>query len=191
MANGRVATGFSYPYVAIYSASGTTVTYSDAMPLARGVSVDVTIDEPSDNDFYADNQTAETISGTFTSGSISLTVDGLKDAAKKLILGLPTADTDGWTHYGDSQAVPYVGLGYITRYMEDGVTTYVPTLYPKVMFNNPGQSAATQEAEIDWQTANLTANLFRDDSANRDWFREKTAESTEAAALAALQTALS
>ena len=42
MANGRVATGFSKPIVAKYEAEGTTVTYTGAMPLARGVDVTLT-----------------------------------------------------------------------------------------------------------------------------------------------------
>ena len=39
-ANGRVITGFSQPYVALYSESGGTVTYASGQILARGVSVD-------------------------------------------------------------------------------------------------------------------------------------------------------
>ena len=40
MANGEVITGFSKPYVARYSESNGTVTYSNVQPLARGVSVE-------------------------------------------------------------------------------------------------------------------------------------------------------
>ena len=39
MANGRIITGFSKPYVAKYAESSGTVTYSDGMVLARGVEV--------------------------------------------------------------------------------------------------------------------------------------------------------
>ena len=41
MAAGRVATGFSLPYVARYSANGGVVTYSGARQLARGVNVNL------------------------------------------------------------------------------------------------------------------------------------------------------
>ena len=40
-AAGRVVTGFSKPYVAKYNVSGSTVTYSDGMKLARGVDVSI------------------------------------------------------------------------------------------------------------------------------------------------------
>ena len=186
MANGRVITGFSLPVVAEYSESGGTVTYANQAPLARGVSVDLSVDASSDNIFYADNQEAENLSGSFAGGTVTLTVDGLKTAAAKLILGLPAADTDGWTHYGDSQSIPYVGLGFIVRYMEESNTTYVPVILPKVMFANDSLAAATQEAEIDWQTTELTAAIYRDDTANHDWKIVGAGVDTEAAATAAI-----
>ena len=186
-ANGRVCTGFSKPYVALYAASGTTVTYSSCTALARGVEVSVEAEEASDaNNFYADNVLAESISGVFSGGTATLTVDGLLDATRKLIYGLPTADSLGWTHFGDSQSVPYVGIGFVTRYMSDGVTSYVPTILTKAIFQAEPQAAATQEDEVDWQTTELTATLLRDDSANHDWKLIGAAQTTEALAESAI-----
>ncbi len=182
-ANGRVCTGFSKPYVALYAASGTTVTYSSCCALARGVEVSVEAEEASDsNNFYADNILAESISGVFSGGTATLRVDGLLDATRKLVFGLPTADSLGWTHFGDNQAVPYVGIGFVTRYMSDGVTSYVPTVLTKAIFNAEPQSAVTQEDEIDWQTTELTAQLLRDDTDNHDWKVIGAAQTTEALA---------
>lgn len=188
-ANGKVATGFSFPYVAKYSASGTTVTYSSGMPLARGVDVTLSPESADDNVFYADNRNAESAAGEFTGGTVSLTVDGLLSTAARLIYGLPEA-VDGWTAYGDNMEVPYVGIGYITRYMSDGVTTYVPTVICKARFALPEREAATQEDEIDWQTQSLEATLFRGDDANHNWLFEGTDYSTETAALTALEAKL-
>lgn len=182
-ANGRVCTGFSKPYVALYAASGTTVTYSSGTALARGVEVSVEAEESSEaNNFYADNVLAESISGVFSGGTATLTVDGLLDTTRKMIYGLPTADSLGWTHFGDSQSVPYVGIGFVTRYMSDGVTSYVPTILTKAIFQAEPQAAATQEEDVDWQTTELTATLLRDDSANHDWKMIGTAQTTEALA---------
>lgn len=190
MANGRVITGFSLPYVATYANSGTTVTYSNGMALARGVSVALSVDAASDNIFYADNQEAENLSGTFSGGTATLTVDGLKNAAAQLILGLPSADEDGWIAYGDDQSIPYVGVGFIVRYMENSTTTYVPIVLPKVMFAIPGVDAATQEAEIDWQTQELTASIYRDDTSSRNWKYVGEAQSTESEAYALITAKL-
>lgn len=187
MAYGRVCTGFSKPYVAVYSATGGTVTYTDKQNLARGVSVSLEVESSDDNVFYADNQAAEHAGGFFTGGTVTLTVDGLKDAARKLILGLPTADTDGWTKYGNDINTPYVGIGYIARYMSDGVEKFVPTLITKAKFNIPNQSANTQGESIEWQTEELSATIMRDDSANAVWKMVGKEYDTEALAEAALQ----
>ncbi len=76
-----VTTGFSKPYIAKYSNTGTAVTYSDGMKLGRGVELKLDIDTADDNNFYADNVVAETETSQFTSGSVTTTVDGLEPAA--------------------------------------------------------------------------------------------------------------
>ena len=191
MANGRVCTGFSDPFVALYANSGTTITYSSCTPLARGVEVTVEAEESSDsNNFYADNVLAESIQGIFSGGTATLTVDGLLDTTRKLIYGLPTADGDGWTHFGDSQSVPYVGIGFVTRYMSGGVTSYVPTILTKAIFAAEPQEAATQSDEVEWQTTELQATLLRDDSANHDWKWIGAGQATQAAAVSMITTAL-
>ena len=191
MAAGRVLTGFSKPYVAKYTASGNTVTYSDGMPLARGVSVSLDIESSDDNTFYADNQAAESAAGAFSSGSLTLTVDGTKKDARRLIHGLPAAGNDGLVKYGNSISTPDVGVGYIARYMSGGVTTYVPQIVPKVKFALPTKEAATQEDEIDWQTEELSATVMRDDTADASWFIDSDTEySTEADAEDVIKTFL-
>lgn len=189
-AAGRVCTGFSLPYVAVYSNSGTTVTYSDGQQLARGVEVSIEIEGSEDNYFYADNQAAESGAGVFGGGTLTLTVDGLNSTAAQLLYGLPDAGDDGFTEYGDDMAIPNVGVGFIVRYQSDGDVVYVPTVLAKCRFSQPGTEAATQEDEIDWQTSELTASIMRDDSSNHVWKFEGSEYATEALALAALQTKL-
>lgn len=180
---GRVITGFSKPYVAVYKNNNGTISYDDAQILARGVSVSLDIESSDDNKFYADNQTAESASGAFTDGTVTLTVDGTLAAARRLIFGLPAADSDGLVKYGDGMEVPDVGIAYVVRYMSEGVTHYVPQIIPKAKFNLPTKEAATQEDEIDWQTEELTAVIMRDDSSDHTWFIDSdTTYSTEAAA---------
>ena len=195
MADGRVITGFSKPYVAVYTAttetSGTTVTYSSGQVLARGVQLQIEPGSGSDNKFYANNVVAEDAGATFSNGTATITVDGLKAAARKLVYGLPTADSSGWVKYGNSQEVPFLGFGCVVRYMEDGATTYEPLILPKIKMNTPSTDAQTQEEEIDFQTEELTAQIYRDDTEDQDWKWEGTAQSTEALAEAAIKTAFS
>lgn len=181
--NGRVITGFSKPYVALYSESGGAVSYSSAQILARGVSASFDLEDATDdNKFYADNILAESVAGTFGGGTVTLTVDGLFTAAEKLILGLPVEDADGWTPYDDDMSIPDVGIGFIVRYMSEGVTTYVPVVLTKCKFAAPNLSANTQEEDIEWQTQELTATVMRDDSSKHCWMKKGAGQATEAAA---------
>lgn len=190
MANGQVVTGFSKPYVAVYTNDETEVTYTNGQILARGVSVSLDVESSDDNNFYADNITAETAAGTFTSGTVTLTVDGLKAEAEKLLVGLPDADDDGFVAYGASQQIPYVGVGFVVRVQSGGVVSYIPIVLPKVVFNNPSLEAATQEDEIDWQTQELEGAILRDDTEETTWKYRGENFATEALAEAAIKTKL-
>ena len=184
-AAGKVLTGFSLPYVALYTMSTTTsdtVIYSSGQKLARGVSVSLEPEVGDDNKFYADNLIAETAPGMMNGGTVTLTVDGLLESAEALVLGLPTSDANDWYHYGDSMNIPYVGIGFVCRYQSDGVNSYVPVVLTKARFQTPSLSANTQEEEIEWQTQELVANLMRDDTSNHDWKLMGEEQSTEALA---------
>lgn len=197
MANGKVCTGFSMPWVALYAESQGTVSYSGGIPLARGVDVTISIESDSDNNFYADNVLAESDRQSFSSGTLSLTVDGLKDAARKLISGVTTTqavavsgNTVTFDVYDDQASVPYVGVGFVVRYMEDGVTSYVPVIIRKVKFSDPEITATTQSESIDWQTQSLEGTIMRDDTANHAWRMIGAAQTSEAAAYNAIKAVL-
>lgn len=171
-----VTTGFSKPYVAKYANTGSTVTYSDGMILARGVSLSVEIDTADDNNFYCDNVIGETESTQFTSGSATITVDGLDNDAATMIFGLPapqsvTVDETPvqMQGYGQQMNAPYVGFGCVRRTMMNGVTQYWPYILPKIKFSLPSEEMATQEDSIDWQTQELTATIMRDDTTAANW----------------------
>lgn len=190
MANGKVITGYSRPFVALYNNNEGTITYSSGMPLARGVDVSVEAETGDAVNFYADNVMAESVGGVFTGATITLTVDGLKDAARKLIMGLPNAEpltvgsdsVDIYT-YDDRQNIPNVGIGFVVRYMESGVTTYQPVVFTKASFSVDGLDAATQEEEIEFQTTELEASLMRDDSQYHAWRKIGADQTTETAAV--------
>ena len=188
-AAGKVKTGYSLPYVAKYSATGGSVSYTQGQKLARGVYASYDIDTTDDNKFYADNIEAENESGTFQSGTLNLTVDGLHEAAEKLIMGLPTA-VNGLIAYDDQQAIPDVGVGFIYRYQSDDVITYTPVIFPRVRFNQLSDSGATQEDAISWQTMALTAEIKRSEDTHRTWKFVGEAQSTETAAEAVIKSAL-
>lgn len=189
-----VTTGFSEPYVAKYKNTGSTVTYSGGMKLGRGVSMSVEVESADDNDFFADDQIAESETGIMTSASGTFTVDGLEPEAATLILGLPEKgqETIGESQvdvydYDDRMVVPYVGVGVLRRVMMKGVPSWEPIVFTKVKFNIPGDEAATQEDQIDWQTQDLDASIVRDDTENHRWKRVFARQTTKAAAVAILK----
>ena len=186
MAVGKVGIGLSKPYVAIYDP--TDGSNSDGQLLARAVSVSVDIESSEDNNFRADDQNAESAAGKFTSGSITIEVDGLQAATEKLIMGLPTADSDGWYSYDDDQAIPYVSIGFIERHMSDGVESWTPVIFPKCKFKQVGVDLETLGEEIDWQTQELEATIFVGDDAKHQWRIFGTSTSTQAAAEAMIKT---
>lgn len=177
MANGKVCTGFSDPFVAKYACAGGAVTFSGGMPLARGVNVSISPDVSDGDVFYADNQAAESDEGQFTGGTVKLTVDGLHQAAERFIYGLPEPVEVPYgenqkammTKHGKSANAPYVGVGVVVRYQSAGVTTYVPIILVKAKFKTAGTEAATQEEGKNWQTQDLEASLHRDDTESADW----------------------
>jgi len=189
-ANGKVITGYSKPYVALYTVSEGTVTYSSGQLLARGVSVTASPESSDANNFYADNIVAESLAGEFTGGQVALTVDGLLQDAEKLIQGLSTADADGWINYDDTQQKPFCGIGFVIRYMSDNVTYYTPVVFPKGTFNQIERSAETQGEEVDFQTQELVFNILKDDTANHCWNRVGGELSSEAAAENKIRAAL-
>ena len=88
-ANGKVITGFSKPYVALYDSNDGSPEYSNGMPLGRGVNVSIEAETGDASDFYADNVLAESAGGMFNGATATLTIDGLKKEARTLIMGLP------------------------------------------------------------------------------------------------------
>jgi len=194
MANGKVITGYSQPIVAKYAYNQGTISYTNKTPLARGVEVDMEVEIGDATNFFADNTISESVAGQFNGATATLTVDGLKDTARNLIAGLVTSKTiiaNSSTvtakAYDDLQVIPYVGIGFVVRYMENGVTTYAPVILPKAQFSPESLKAATQGESVEFQTTELQATVMRADDANHTWKIVAEDQATEAAAVAVIE----
>lgn len=184
-----VTTGLSKPYIGKYRNSSGTISYSGGMKLGRAVELSIEVESADDNSFYADNIVAETDNGTMMSATATATIDGMEDEVAAFALGLPEATEvqAGETpveayDYGDNINPPDLGLGFIRRTMMNGVTKYQPILLTRVKMSIPGNEFATQEDQIDWQTEEITVNILRDESENRNWKRVFASQTSEAAA---------
>ena len=193
MANGKVITGYSQPIVAKYTYSSNTISYTNVTPLARGVEVQMEVEIGDATNFFADNTIAEAVAGQFNGATATFTVDGLKDTARDLIAGLVTtksipvsSSTVTAKVYDDLQVIPYVGIGFVVRYMENGVTTYAPVILPKAQFSPESLNAATQGESVEFQTTELQATVMRADDTNHSWKVVAADQATEAAAVAVI-----
>lgn len=175
--------GLSKPYFAKYSASGSTVSYSDGGLMGKAVEVDISIEVSEDNDLRADNGVAET-DRQFSNGTLTITTDDLEASVAKVMLGLKEetiSEIPGITDSGvkklvfdDDQVTPYLGFGVVIKKVKNGVTKWRAVILKKVMFAVPSDAATTQGETIEWQTPELSATIMRDDSEKHAWKEEAT-----------------
>lgn len=190
--------GLSKPYYAVYSNTGTAVTYASGAVMGKATEANIEIETTDDNNLYADNAIAET-DRSFSGGTLTLSTDDLSQEVSKAILGLreqALTDITGVTDedvseliYDDQQVTPYLGVGFIVKKMVNGVTMWRGIVLTKVMFSIPADAATTQGESIEWQVPELTATIMRDDTATHMWKREATF-TTEAQAEAYIKNRL-
>lgn len=191
--------GVSKPYVAKYSNTDTTVSYTSGQILDKMTEIDISINSAEDNNFYADNSIAESDS-SFSGGSVTVNTADLGPEATALVLGItpvPIADISGVTDeavneliFDDDQRSPYLGFGCIIKKRVKNVDQWRAIILTKIMFAVPNDAATTQGETIEWQTPQLTGTIMRDDSAKHAWKREATF-TTEAQAEAYIKARLS
>lgn len=191
--------GVSKPYVAKYSNTDTTVSYTGGQILDKMTEIDISINSAEDNNFYADNAIAESDS-SFSGGTVTVNTADLGPEATALVLGItpvPISDIAGVTDedvnelvFDDDQRSPYLGFGCIIKKRISGVDKWRAIILTKIMLAVPNDAATTQGETIEWQTPQLTGTIMRDDSAKHAWKREATF-TTEAQAEAYIKARLS
>lgn len=191
--------GLSKPYYALYNAEGNVVSYASGGVLGKATEANITINTTEDNNLYADNGIAET-ERSFSDGSLTIATDDLSPEVSAAILGLKqvaigningVTDTDvKELVYDDDQNTPYLGVGFIIKKKHGGQYKWRGVVLTKTMFSVPSDAAVTQGESIEWQVANLTATIMRDDSEKHTWKKEATFTS-EAQAEAYIKNRLS
>ena len=172
--------GVSKPYVAKYSNTENTVTYSGGQILDKLTEIDISINSAEDNNFYADNAIAESDS-SFSGGTVTVNTADLGPEATALVLGItpvPISDITGVTDedvnelvFDDDQRSPYLGFGCIIKKRVNNVDKWRAIVLTKIMLAVPNDAATTQGETIEWQTPQLTGTIMRDDSAKHAWKR--------------------
>ena len=117
---------------------------------------DVTI-EREDVKQYGDNAMQEHANGV-TGGTIGLELTRLSDEDKTGLLGY-ISETGNVLKVVDADA-PYVGFGYITKEIANGVASYIGYWYHKVQFGMDSDSAETKGENSAFQSVNLTGAIM-------------------------------
>lgn len=155
--------GLSKPYYAVYSNTGTTVSYANGGVMGKATEANIEVETTEDNNLYADNAIAET-DRSFAGGTLTLSTDDLSQEVSKAILGIKeealteiTGVTDEDASeliYDDTQETPYLGAGFIIKKKVGGVYKWRAVVLTKVMFGVPSDAATTQGETIEWQVPN-------------------------------------
>lgn len=174
--------GLSRVYVAKYDANGGNPTYSGGTLLAKAVEMNSELKSADDNNDYADNEISESDT-TFGGGTLTLTTDDLLQEGSAMILGITPSAVAGVTPeakeliYDDDMVPPYLGYGSIIKKIKNGAVKWRAVVLPKIKFSVPSDAAKTQGGIIEWQHPELTATIYRDDSAKHRWKRDATFDS--------------
>lgn len=173
--------GLSYPVLAKYALSGSSIVYSEGKQIGHAINYSSSYDTSDDNNLFGDNMIVESDSGVFQSGTLILETSELTPENSAWLLGI-SADSVSFTPSGTSTAVTmseYVydddiapknlGFGIIEKHIINGVTKYRPMILTKLRSKINQDDATTQGENIDWQTKSIEFAIQRDDSAKHAW----------------------
>lgn len=179
--------GVRKPFAALYEFNGSQVTYSGGHLIAKAAEFSTTMNNSSDNDFYADDGVSET-DKEFSDGTGTLTVDDLLQEARKFVYGLTQTEyTDKAeksvkiNRYNADMQIPYLGFGVIIKVRNNKKTMWRAVILNKIQFSVPSESVQTQNKTINWQTTPLPFTIMRDDTNAAEWMQDGYFDTEDAA----------
>lgn len=143
--------GLSRPWMARYNQ--TTNTYSDAFKCGGAMSTAVT---PNYNEasLYSDNQQTEYLA-EFKNAAVTIGTDRLPRQASEVAFGHTMSET-GEEISGNEDQAGYIGYGFITAEMQDGVKKYRACLLTKVKLKEGEESFETKGDSIVFKNPSLS-----------------------------------
>jgi len=164
--------------------SGSLPTYGTGLVVGMAIGADVSI-ELSDAKLAADDTIAEIENG-FVSGTISMNVDDLSDAALKAWLGVQESTLGGEATLREAATYdsPEGGFGYYRVRKKAGVRSYRAFWYHKTKWGMSGENAATKpDGSIEWQTPTVEGEIMTALDSAASW-RDQATFTSEADAIA-------
>ena len=154
----------------ILSEVGETATYGAMQSLGKAVSANVSITNNSAV-LYADDAIAES-DNTFSTGTITLTVDDDGDTVFAPLIGHEIDSDTGEMIRNKNDAPPYVGVGRIINKMKNGARLYKVEFLSKVKFAEPSQESNTHGETTEFGTQQIEGTIATLESG--EWSKTKT-----------------
>ncbi len=164
--------GLSKPWIAKYNPE--TDQYTDGFKCGKAINTSVT---PNYNEtpLYADNQQTENVT-EFKNANVSLGVDRMPVQAAEVVFGHSVSpEGEETSRTGDS--ANYVGYGFITAEMLDGVKRYRACVLRKVKFKEGEESYETKGDSIVFKTPTLSGTAMG--TSKTDWRKKSPYFDTE------------
>jgi phi13 family phage major tail protein len=176
--------GLKYPVYAPATEAGSTITYGTGAVLAKAISANISI-ENNDVKLYADDVIAES-DNSFASGTVTIGIDDLYDAAKVALLDYVEGATVDATIQSKELSVgtaspAYVGFGFYGKVIRNKVPYWRAIWLKKVQFAEPSDELATKGESVEFGTPELEGTIMM--AADGKW-KEEATFSTEAGAKA-------
>ena len=155
---------------AILQEAGESVSYGAMQSLGKAVSANASITNNTAV-LYADDAIAES-DNTFSSGTLSLTVDDDDDAVFAPLLGHEIDNVTGAMIRNKNDSAPYVGVGRIINKMVGGLRKYKVEFLSKVKFAEPTQENNTHGETTEFGTQTIEGTVAT--LSNGEWSKSKT-----------------
>lgn len=145
---------FRYAVASVDDSTG-AITYGAVKKPAKAISFSF---EPTvaDAKLYADDVLAESDSRV-TGGSVTMGVDREDLEVLADLLGHTYSSSESVDNSNDT--APYVGVGRITRLMENGTQKYRGTVLRLVKFSEPSESDTTMGESVEFNTTELSGTM--------------------------------
>jgi len=156
--------GLKRPVYAAATETDSAISYSAGAVLAKGINANISI-TTNDVKLYADDAIAES-DHSFSSGTITIEVDNLANAAQLALLGYTEgSEVDASTGAKELKASgndspAYVGFGFYGKKVVSGVNYWRAIWLKKVQFKEPADEMKTKGESVEFGTASLEGTIM-------------------------------
>lgn len=179
--------GLKYPVYSPATETDSAISYGTGAVLAKALSANIAITN-NEVKLFADDAVAES-DNSFASGTITMGIDDLYDAAKVALLAYVEGETVDSTTSAKELSVgsvtpAYVGFGFYGKVIRNGSSFWRAIWLKKVQFKEPSDESTTKGQNVEFKTPSLEGAIMI--AADGKWKEEGTF-STETAAKAWLE----